>query len=58
MPRKEYQEELETLRDDVLGMGDVVVSAYDDALEALETKDEALATEVIEGDDVINDRYL
>ena len=58
MPRNDYQEQLETLRDDVLGMGDMVVSAYDDALEVLETKDEALATEVIEGDGVINDRYL
>jgi len=58
MPRNDYQEQLETLRGDVLEMGEEVVSAYDDALSALETKDEALATDIIEGDDAINDRYL
>ncbi len=58
MARNDYQEQLDGLRDDVLAMGEMVVSAYDDALAALETKDEALAEEIIDGDDRINDRYL
>ena len=58
MARDDYQRQLDTLRDDVLAMGEMVVSAYDDALAALESKDETLAAEIIDGDDRINDRYL
>ena len=58
MPRKTYQEELETLREDVLAMGEMVVENYDDALRTLETKDDDLGSGVVEADEVINDRYL
>ena len=58
MPRKTYQEELETLREDVLAMGEMVVENYGDALRTLETKDDDLGSGVVEADEVINDRYL
>jgi len=58
MPRNEYQRQLETLRSDVVAMSDLVLERYDDALTALETKNETLAGSVIEGDDEINELYL
>ena len=58
MPRKSYQEELETLREGVLAMGEMVVENYGDALRTLETKDDDLGSGVVEADEVINDRYL
>ena len=58
MARTGYQTQLRDLRANVLGMGDLVVERYQLALKALETKDEPLAREVIEGDHEINDRYL
>ena len=58
MPRKSYQEELETLREGVLAMGEMVVENYDDALRTLETKDDDLGSGVVEADEAINDRYL
>ena len=58
MARNEYQADLEALRGDVLEMGERVVGSYDDALEALETKDGDLAAAVIDGDTAVNERYL
>ena len=58
MARNEYQADLEALRGDVLEMGEGVVGSYDDALEALETKDGDLAAAVIDGDTAVNERYL
>jgi len=58
MARNEYQADLEALRGDVLEMGERVVGSYDDALEALETKDGDLAAAVIDGDAAVNERYL
>ncbi|SDQ99466.1 phosphate signaling complex protein PhoU [Natronobacterium texcoconense] len=58
MSRQEYQQQLDTLREDVLEMSDIVCSRLRKALEALETKDEALAEEVITGDHEINELYL
>jgi len=58
MPRNEYQEDLDALRGDVLEMGERVVGSYDDALEALETKDGDLAAAVVDGDTAVNERYL
>ena len=58
MPRNEYQEDLDALRGDILEMGERVVGSYDDALEALETKDGDLAATVIDGDAAVNERYL
>ena len=58
MARNEYQADLDALRGDVLEMGERVVGSYDDALEALETKNGDLAAAVIDGDAAVNERYL
>ncbi|WP_424000746.1 phosphate signaling complex protein PhoU [Haloarcula salina] len=58
MSRESYQQLLDDLRDDVVDMGDLVVERLDAALTALETNDEPLAREVIDGDDEINELYL
>jgi phosphate transport system regulatory protein PhoU len=58
MPRNEYQAELAVLREDVVGMSETVADRLEKGLTALETNDEALAQEVIDGDDEINQLYL
>ena len=58
MARTDYQNQLSKLRGDVVSMSDLVLNRYDMALKALETKDEILARNVIEGDSEINDLYL
>ena len=58
MARDAYQAELATLRDDVVEFGETVSGRLDDALDALETNDDDLATAVIDGDEEINERYL
>ena len=58
MPRENYQQELEALRGDVLAMGEMVLTNYDDALRTLDTKDDDLGASVLDADDAINDRYL
>ena len=58
MPRKNYQELLDELREDVLYMSEVVLDRLRQALSALERKDEAVAREVIEGDHEVNELYL
>jgi len=58
VPREEYQEDLEELREAVLAMGELVLDRFDTGLEALRTRDESLARTVIDGDDEVNRRYL
>ncbi|WP_339105721.1 phosphate signaling complex protein PhoU [Haloterrigena salinisoli] len=58
MPRNEYQQRLERLREDVLEMSDRVCDRLERALTALETQDDTLAAAVITGDHAINERYL
>ncbi|UPW00927.1 phosphate signaling complex protein PhoU [Halorussus gelatinilyticus] len=58
MPRTGYQNQLETLREDVVGMGETVVRRLRMGLVALDRQDHDLAWEVIDGDDDINQRYL
>ncbi|MEF8886785.1 MAG: phosphate signaling complex protein PhoU [Haloarculaceae archaeon] len=58
MPRDTYQDELDGLRADVLGMGELVTDRLDTALECLATRNADRAREVIEGDDEVNDRYV
>ena len=58
MARKEFQEQLQELRDNVLYMSEVVIDRVRMGLRALESKDETLAREVIEGDHEINELYL
>jgi phosphate transport system protein len=58
MTRDRYQGQLDRLRSDIVSMSNLVVERYETAMEALETKDESLAREVIDGDREINERYL
>jgi len=58
MARKGYQQKLAELRENVLYMSEIVLDRVRTGLRALETKDEALAREVIEGDHEINELYL
>jgi phosphate transport system protein len=58
MPRVAYQDQLDSLREDVLYMSEVVLERLRMGLDALQAKDEELAWEVIEGDDEVNALYL
>jgi phosphate transport system protein len=58
MLREGYQERLDTLREDVLYMSEVVLDQLRLGLNALQYKDDDLAWEVIEGDDEVNELYL
>ena len=58
MPRESYQRRLAALRDRVVEMADLVVQRLRLALETLESGDERLAREVVEGDHEINELYL
>jgi phosphate transport system protein len=58
MARESYQELLESLREDVLYMSEVVLERLQMGLRALESKDEDLAWDVIDGDDEVNQLYL
>ncbi len=58
MPRREYQVSLDELRCDVQQMGELVLERLEQSLLALEKTDTALATEVIDGDEEVNQRYL
>ncbi|GGM70951.1 phosphate transport system protein [Halarchaeum rubridurum] len=58
MPRESYQAQLAAMQEDVLYMSEVVIDRLRLALEAMAQKDEDAATEVIDGDDEVNDLYL
>jgi len=58
MPRKDYQQQLTELRENVLYMSEVVMERLRMGLDALEQKDDDLAWEVIEGDEEVNQLYL
>ena len=58
MPRNEYQNQLETLRTDVLEMSEIVQGRLEGALEAFETGNVERAEAIIEGDHEINELYL
>ncbi|MFW6448026.1 MAG: phosphate signaling complex protein PhoU [Halobacteriota archaeon] len=58
MARQDYQAQLDELRRDVLYMSEVVLDRLRMGLDALETKDEALAMDVIQGDHEVNELYL
>ncbi|MFB6128119.1 MAG: phosphate signaling complex protein PhoU [Halolamina sp.] len=58
MPRDEYQKQLDALQEDVLYMSEVVDERLRVGLDALKQKDEAMAEEVITGDDEVNELYL
>lgn len=56
MLRTEYHRDLRTLQDDLLALGSMVEKAVDKALTALRERDMALAQEVIDEDDAIDDQ--
>ena len=58
MARESYQEQLDQLRNDVLYMAEVVADRLRLALSAMESKDNAAAMQVVEGDDEVNQMYL
>jgi len=58
MARKDYRRQLESLREGVLEMSEMVLTQLARSLEAYAERDEARARSVVEGDDAINDRYL
>ncbi|MXR39773.1 phosphate signaling complex protein PhoU [Halobaculum sp. WSA2] len=58
MPRKQYQERLEELREDVLYMSEIVAERLRMGMDALDVKDEELARRVIEEDAEVNQLYL
>lgn len=58
MARKGFQQQLGELRENVLYMSEIVLDRTRMGLRALETKDETLAREIIEGDHEINELYL
>ncbi|MFW5928809.1 MAG: phosphate signaling complex protein PhoU [Halobacteriota archaeon] len=58
MPREDYQERLNELREDVVDMADLVLERFDSALTALREDDEDIAWDVIHGDAEVNEMYL
>ncbi|WP_435175561.1 phosphate signaling complex protein PhoU [Halorussus sp. AFM4] len=58
MPRTGFQDQLETLREEVVDLGDLVVLRLRMGLNALDRQDHDLAWDVIDGDDEINRLYL
>ena len=58
MPRKQYQERLVELREDVLYMSEIVAERLRMGMDALDEKDEELANRVIEEDAEVNRLYL
>ena len=58
MARQDYQQQLESLREDVLYMSELVLERLQMSFDALERNDRTVAEEVIEGDHEINQLYL
>ena len=58
MAREEYQRLLAELRADVVSMGESAVAQLERGLEAFDANDGALAREVIECDETLNETYL
>ncbi|WP_277555198.1 phosphate signaling complex protein PhoU [Halobaculum limi] len=58
MPRQQYQEQLEELREDALYMSEIVAERLRMGMDALADKDEDLANRVIDEDDEVNQLYL
>lgn len=56
--RHHFHEELEKLEINLLGLGELSERALSQALELLQTRDEAQAAAVIAGDDEIDDLYI
>lgn len=53
--RLSFEHELQLLRDNLTDMGKLIEVAIEKTLQAFETQDEAMATEIIQGDRNVND---
>jgi phosphate transport system protein len=58
MPRDSFQDDMDTLREDVLELGSTVTDRLRTAVSALDDRDRERARFVLEGDHEINERYL
>ena len=58
MTRQAFRDALTDLRAAVLELGELVIDRLESALTALETGDDSLARDVIDGDEEVNRRYL
>lgn len=58
LPRKSYREQLEELQQEVLKMGTLVEQTIFNAVKSLKERDEELARQIIEGDDLIDDYQI
>lgn len=58
MPRTEYERELQEIQDELLGIGALVESCVNNALDALKNRDAEASQRVIDSDDEIDRRQL
>ena len=58
MPRTEYENQLQTIQDELLQIGSLVESSITKALDALKSRDLKVSRQVVEDDDVIDSRHL
>lgn len=58
MPRTEYENQLQTIQDELLQIGSLVESSITKALDALKSRDLKVSRQVVEDDDVIDFRHL
>jgi phosphate transport system protein len=58
MIRQSFDQDLETLRQDLVHMGQIVQDSITNAVDALARRDKALARQVMNGDDVIDDMQV
>ena len=58
MPRTEYERELQEIQDELLGIGALVESSVNNALDALKNRDAEASQRVIDSDDEIDRRQL
>ena len=58
MPRTEYENQLQTIQDELLQIGSLVESSITKALDALKSRDLEASRQVVEDDDEIDFRHL
>ena len=58
MPRTEYENQLQTIQDELLQIGSLVESSITKALDALKNRDLEVSRQVVKDDDEIDSRHL
>ena len=58
MIRQNFEQELEALRQDLVRMGQIVQNAIRNAVDALARQDQALAQQIMDGDDIIDEMQV